>query len=374
MGTAKHKKLPDGVRFQPVSFKDLPGWAADDHKAAFATFLVSCEQITRSQVRLASLGQTFRPKFVSRACARARNFKKAPDRETARLFFETYFEPHKVVAPKRRRKGLLTGYYEPVLMGSRTKTKRFNVPIYKKPPDLVRVRKADWRGNADLKGLTAGRKTATGIRPYLTRGEIDQGGLDGKGLELLYLEDEVDAFFLHIQGSGRVRFPDGTHARINFAGRNGHPYSSVGRYMIRKGMLKRSKASMKSIKRYIQADLKKRRPILWENRSYIFFRELKNHDSKAGPLGAMGVPLTAERSLAVDTRYHELGMPIYVVSSSLKAHRKNGFRKLMVAQDVGSAIKGPERGDIYWGSGNKAGRIAGRVKNQAQFFVLLAKQ
>lgn len=371
----KRKKLPNGVRFHPVSYADLPAWRKDDHKAAFATFLVSCKKIVASKVRLASLGEAPRPKFVSRACMHAQKFNRAPDRETARLFFETYFEPHKVIAPKRRKKkGLLTGYYEPVLMGSRVKTERFYVPVFRKPSDLVMFRSRTWQGKR-IKGLTAGRKLANGnVEPYYTREQIDKGSLDGRNLEILYLEDEVDTFFLHIQGSGRIRFPDGSYTRIGFAARNGYPYSSIGRRMIAKGMIPKRGMSLKAIQDFIRADIHKRRHVLWYNKSFIFFRELNKSQGKDGPLGAMGVPLTPGRSLAVDTRYHDLGLPIYVVSPSMKHHEQKGFRRLMVAQDVGSAIKGAERGDIYWGSGKKAGHIAGNTGNAGQYFVLLPKK
>lgn len=369
----QQKKLPKGVRFHPVSFSDLPGWRKDDHKAAFLAFRRSCEKIMSSQVRVAGLGEKSKFKAMSRACLELQKFKKMPERNAARRFFETHFQPHKIVVSRKGVRSLLTGYYEPILQGSRVRTKRFYVPIYKKPADLISLSRED-RKNKNLKGLTMGRKTARGIRPYYTREEIDKGRLKGKGVELLYLDDEVDAFFLQIQGSGRIRFKNGTHARVNFAARNGYPYSSIGRYMLAKGLVKRSNASLASMKKYLRANIKKRRKILWQNKSYIFFRELNNYKSKDGPMGAMGVPLTSGRSLAVDTRYHQLGTPIYVVSPKLKSHRKNGFRRLMVAQDVGSAIKGPQRGDIYWGSGKKAGQIAGRTKSAGQFFVLLPKR
>ncbi len=353
------------VTFAPASYVDLPGWKSDDHLAALKTFLTSCGKVVKAAK--ADTSGTSPTAALARACRAATAIDK-PTRDSARAFFEAQFVPHRVV--QRGKRGLLTGYYEPVLKGSRTAEGRFQTPIYRRPPDLVNVVAETQRASMP-DGLTHVRKTASGIEPYPTRAEIEQGALKGKGLELLYLADPVDTFFMHIQGSGRIELPDGTTVRVNYDGKNGHPYTSIGRYLIKKGLLPADTMSLQALRKWLRADRARGQKVMWQNASFIFFRELKGHDAE-GPLGALAVPLTPGRSLAVDTGYHTLGTPIYVAAPTLKhATKKGSFNRLMVAQDVGSAIKGPERGDIYFGSGGKAGRLAGITRNEGSFFVLL---
>jgi len=264
----------------------------------------------------------------------------------------------------------LTGYYEPVLEGSRTRQGPFQTPVYRRPPDLLNVIAETQRA---VKGdtLTHVRKTDTGTQPYYTRAEIEQGALANKGLELLYLADPVDVFFMHIQGSGRIHLTDGTTTRINYDGKNGHPYTSIGRYLVEKGLIDANKVSMQNLCKWLREDPERGKQVMWQNASFIFFREFKGNADE-GPMGAVGVPLTAGRSLAVDPSYAPLGAPVYVSAPTLKPGSKGAsFNRLMVAQDVGSAIKGPERGDIYFGSGDKAGKIAGTTKHPGNFYVLL---
>ncbi len=364
------KRKPN-FRLKQVSFAELPGWETDNHHEAFKAFILSCRKIIATRTGR-SLGEARRPKHISKACELVSKFKKAPDRKTSKVFFETYFVPHKVNTSKKF--GLLTGYYEPEILGSRTKTDKFKYPIYRKPKDHVQLRSRTGIGKK-LGGLNAGRKTKSGIKPLPTREEIDKGALDGKKLELVYLSDIIDVFFLHIQGSGRIKLTDGSVIRVNFHARNGHPYSSIGKYMIRNKLVPKEGMSLDAVKNYLRKDLDRGQKILWANKSYIFFRELKVRESRlGGPLGAMSVALTPGRSLAVDTKYHELGMPIYVVSKNMKHHGENGFKRLMIAQDVGSAIKGTQRGDIFWGTGNKAGKIAGNTGNHGSYYILLPKQ
>jgi membrane-bound lytic murein transglycosylase A len=219
--------------------------------------------------------------------------------------------------------------------------------------------------------LTHGRKTEAGVEPFATRAAIEQGALKGKGLELMYLSDPVEVFFLQIQGSGRVKLPDGSVVRVHYDGKNGHPYSSIGRYLMEKGLLAADKVSMGALKQWLKADAERGKLVMWQNASYVFFRELKGPEAK-GPLGAMNAQLTPGRSLAVDPGHHALGLPIFVSGDGMKHVNKAGvFNRLMVAQDVGSAIKGPERGDIYFGSGDAAGRLAGVTKHPGKFVVLL---
>lgn len=357
--------LPE-AHLERVSFADLPGWETDDHLAAFNTFKKSCD----AAIRMAEKGSTRAvaqcrvPLDELAGACRAAQGVKATDK-AAKAFFEKQFVPHKIVHAKPR--GLLTGYYEPVLEGSRTPQGKFQTPVYRRPTDLVNVVDEADRASKQ-EGLTHVRRTSTGSAPFPTRAEIEQGALKGMGLELLYLEDPVEVFFMHIQGSGRVHLTDGSTVRINYDGKNGHPYSSIGRYLIENKILPASKMSMQALGKWLREDKERGQKVMWQNRSFIFFREL---DDSEGPMGAMQVPLTPGRSLAVDTGYHALGTPIYLSVPELKHGEKGrGFNRLMVAQDVGSAIKGPERGDIYFGSGAKAGKQAGTTRHGGNFFVL----
>ena len=218
--------------------------------------------------------------------------------------------------------------------------------------------------------MTHVRKTANGTEPHFTRAEIDGGALKGKGLELLYFPDPVEVFFMQIQGSGRVKLTDGTTVRVHYDGKNGHPYSSIGRYLIDKAILAADRMSMAALAQWLRADPERGRKVMWQNSSYVFFREIK--DDVGSPLGAMRVPLTPERSLAIDPSYHALGTPIYLSVPTMKhVPKASPFNRLMVGQDVGSAIRGAERGDIYFGSGDEAGRLAGGTRYTGRFFVLV---
>ena len=360
------KKPPDAM-LQPATFADLPGWQSDDHLTAFKTFLKSCDCVIKAADKPGATAVPGKAAAAELAAAcQAAQALKAPTKASARAFFEEHFVPNRVV--HKNPQGMLTGYYEPVLEGSRTAQGKFQTPIYRRPPDLINVVDETERASKS-DGFTHLRKTETGTAPFPTRAEIEQGALAGKGLELLYLADPVDVFFMHIQGSGRIKLTDGTTVRINYDGKNGYPYTSIGRYLIDKGLLAADKVSLQSLCKWLRADPERGKQVMWQNQSFIFFRELGDGE---GPLGALKVALTPERSLAVDTAYHMLGSPIYVSAPSLQHARKDaGFNRLMVAQDVGSAIKGPERGDIYFGSGEKAGRLAGTTKHPGNFFVLI---
>jgi len=351
--------------YQPVTFADLPGWANDDHLAAFRAFLKSCERV------IAAPRDKSASANLAIACADA--VKAGPAVRTkaaARTFFERAFTPNAVV--NKNRPGMVTGYYEPLLHGSRKQQGPYQTPIYRRPDDLVTVIPETHRGAVKRGTITHGRKTETGTEPYFTRAEIDQGALKGKGLELLYFKDPVEIFFMQIQGSGRVKLTDGTTVRVQYDGKNGYPYSSIGRYLIEKALLAADRVSMGALMDWLRADPERAKPVLWYNRSYVFFREIKAADDAGAPVGAMNVPLTSGRSLAFDPAYHVLGSPVYVSAPSIR-HVPNAapFHRLMVGQDVGSAIKGPERGDVYFGSGEAAGKIAGGTKHRAKFFVLV---
>ena len=365
-------RMKTGISYQPLTFAQIPGWEEDDHAAAFATFRKSCGRVLaaardRTVVEKVPPPAPAPPALVA-ACDAASRQTGTVTKANAKAFFERHFTPNAVVhaGPK----GLLTGYYEPLLTGSRTPQGEFQTPIYKRPPELVNLVDETQRGAIGM-SLTHGRKTETGVEPFATRAAIEQGALKGKGLELMYLTDPVEVFFLQIQGSGRVKLPDGSVVRVHYDGKNGHPYSSIGRYLMDKGLLAADKISMGALKKWLKADPERGKLVMWQNASYVFFRELKGPEAK-GPLGAMNAQLTPGRSLAVDPGHHALGLPIFVSGDGMKHVNKAGvFNRLMVAQDVGSAIKGPERGDIYFGSGDAAGRLAGVTKHPGKFVVLL---
>jgi membrane-bound lytic murein transglycosylase A len=359
------------ARFEAVAFADLPGWDTDDHLAAFKAFLASCPRIKAAARAGNKAGAIAIPTALLAACDAATKLTAPVTKAAARAFFEREFTAHRVIhaAPQ----GLLTGYYEPVLEGSRTQTERFATPIYRRPPDLVNLVHEAQRG-AKADQLTHARKTDKGTVPYSTRAEIEAGALAGQNLELLYLADAVDTFFMHIQGSGRIRLDDGSTVRVHYDGKNGHPYTSIGRYLIDQAILAADKISLGALRTWLRADPERGRHVMHQNASFVFFRELAG-DEANGPLGVLSIPLVAGRSLAVDAGVHAIGTPVYVTSPALthasKGGKGAGFHRLMIAHDVGSAIRGPERGDIYFGSGPTAGRLAGITKHPGRFFVLL---
>ena len=328
--------------YRPVRYGDLPGWERDDHLAAFQTFFKSCGRVIARSREGAAEADSKRPQVppaaLVAACTRATaQAAEITTKEAARAFFEENFTPNAVV--KKGQASLLTGYYEPVLQGSRTADGPYQTPIYRRPPDLVNVVDDTRRGALKPSDLTHVRKTSTGTEPYFTRAEIEGGALKGKGLELLYFSDPVEVFFMQIQGSGRVRLTDGSTVRIHYDGKNGHPYSSIGRYLIEKAILAADRMSMAALAQWLRSDPERGRKVMWQNSSYVFFREIK--DDVGSPLGAMRVPLTPERSLAIDPSYHALGTPIYLSVPAMKhVPKASPFHRLMVGQDVGSAIRG----------------------------------
>jgi membrane-bound lytic murein transglycosylase A len=217
------------------------------------------------------------------------------------------------------------------------------------------------------------RRMGEKLVPYHTRADIDAGALEGKGLELLYLDDPVELFFMQVQGSGRVKLRDGSWVRLGYAAKNGHSYTSIGKLLAARGEGRPKDLTMEGLKRWLRADPARGRALMQENKSYVFFRELPEGEAGDGPVGAQGVSLTPGRSLAVDAHYHRLGLPVFVTADELMSEGGRPFRRLMIAQDVGSAIKGPERGDIFWGTGEAAGAIAGVTRHGARFHVLLPK-
>lgn len=365
--------MVDDIAFRPARYEDLNGWDADDFRAAFAAFRTSSPRVLAAAQAQGLRTRTAEPGLLA-ACEAATWAVGTGGAESnardARLFFETWFVPHVVV--QDRQPGLLTGYYEPSLPGVRDPDPAFPVPLLKRPPELINIVDDTERAGQSA-GLTHGRRTPEGVAPYFTRAEIEDGALKDQGLELAYLADPVDTFFMHVQGSGRIELPDGTAMRVTYDGKNGYPYTSVGKYVADAGYLLRAEITLAALKDWLQADPQRGRAAMHQNASYIFFRELTGEQAGA-PLGSLEIPLSTGRSLAVDPRYHTLGTPIFVTAPDL-THADVGqpFRRLMVAQDVGSAIAGPERGDIYFGSGFAAGELAGITQHRGYFTVLLPR-
>ncbi len=345
---------PAKARLEAASFDALPGWKDDDVSAAFAAFVEGCSAL-RTQARWTDV------------CTRAGNVADA-DPDALRTFFETGFVPHRVVGPDPEAPGLLTGYYEPLLQGSRTPDARFRHPIFAAPDDLITV---DLSGvapdtrNIRLRGRLQGRK----LVPYWSRAEIEEGKARLTGCELVWVEDAVELFFLQVQGSGRVQLPDGGIVRVGYADQNGHPYRSIGRVLVDRGELPLEKASMQGIKAWGQANPTRLAALLAENPSYVFFRELPAGDS--GPLGALGVPLTPGRSIAVDPTVVPLGAPVFVSTTWPNSPRP--LDRLVMAQDTGGAIRGAVRADFFWGFGAEAGEQAGRMRQPLKMWVLLPR-
>ncbi len=351
-------KIPN-TELEPGSFAKLDRWAADDHAAAFATFRKSCEALLRRKGKIAPFAEDLRG-----ACTVAKDIKLPADKETARKFFEDNFRPVRI-SKLGERDGFLTGYYEPIVDGSRTKQGEYIYPIYRTPGDLrTRVKQSIRAVRHRI-----GRK----IAGYFDRGAIEAGALEGRDLEICWLKDPIEAFFIHIQGSARVRLEDGKMLRLNFDAHNGYPYVSVGKILIDRGIITREMMSMDAIRTFFAEDHEQAVEIMNQNRSYVFFREISELPGDMEPPGAQGVNLTAMRSIAVDKNLHIYGTPFWI-EASLPLKRDNSdtkFRRLMIAQDTGGAIVGPARADLYFGAGREAGTVAGRIKNPGLFYMLV---
>lgn len=359
---------PDRAVLTPAVFSDLPGWSQDRHTEALPALLRSCRQFQAQPVDR-PLGAGLPGATVADViplCSAAA-LVPAGDSAAARSFFETWFQPY-LVANNDEAEGLFTGYYEIELNGALKPDTRYHVPVYRKPDDQVSVDLGEF--DPELKGRKLiGRVESGRLKPYFAREAIQKGALNGRGLELVWLDDPLDAFMLHVQGSGRVRLPDGRTARIGYAGNNGHPYRSIGRELIQRGELEAHAASWQGIRAWIEANPDKAAALLAVNRRYIFFDEITGE----GPVGAQGVALTAGRSLAVDPRFVPLGLPLWL--DTMNPGKGSGpLRRLVVAQDTGSAIMGPVRGDFFWGTGDAALEQAGRMKHRGRYYLLLPRR
>ncbi|KAI5912595.1 murein transglycosylase A [Thauera sp. 2A1] len=333
----------------------VEGWNEDDPAAAAPALQISCSVLARQ------------PAWKS-ACDAAAALGPRPSANAARQFFEQHFVPWRLTNADHSPEGLITGYYEPVIKGSRARGGAYAWPIHGRPDDMLTIELGDIY--PELKPLRLrGRLVGNKVLPYWSREELTQKQDRIPAKVLLWASDPIDLFFLQVQGSGRVELPDGKTVRIGYADQNGYPYQSIGRWLVARGELPLEKASMDGIKRWVQDNPGRLPELLNANPSYVFFRELPPSDD--GPLGALGVPLSAGRSIAVDPRYVPLGAPVFL--STTRPLSNAPLKRLMLAQDTGSAIKGAVRADFFWGLGPQAGAEAGRMRQQGKMWLLLPR-
>ena len=345
---------PPAPLFTPVAWDALPGWRQDDLRQAWPAFQASCRVLAA------------KPDWKT-ACAAGKLVDTA-DVNAIRLYFETYFVPNLVRSADGADSGLITGYYEAMLHGSRKRGGAYQTPLYKVPDDLITVDLASVYPS--LKGMRLrGRLAGKTVVPYSTRAEIERATIPGK--ELLWVDDPVEAFFLQVQGSGRVELDGGETVRVAYADQNGHPYKAIGRWLVEQGELTSAEATAQGIKAWIVAHPQRRQELFNVNPSYIFFREERLPDPSVGPKGALGVPLTPTRSVAIDPAFLPLGAPIFL--STTEPGGTAPLQRLVMGQDTGGAIRGAVRADFFFGFGGQAPDNAGRMKQRGQLWVLLPR-
>lgn len=344
-----------------TSFEALPGWLEDNHAEALTAFRRFCDEPHAVfQNDLFDL-----PNMEAAALCAAAKVALTDDVNAARIFFETFFVPYKIA-----QKGFVTGYFEPELPASRTQSEIYSVPLLKVPDGLQSATGAN-RPDGWSSGLTHGRRGPEGLEPMPDRGQIMDGALRDEDLELVWLANSVDAFFVHVQGSARLLLDDVSTMRVGYAGKTGHPYTSIARVLVERGEGTPEELTMAGLRRWLASNPDRRDALLRRNRSFIFFREVTTQPEE-GPVGAAGIPLVAGRSLAVDRARIPFGLPVYVQADFADSGLKGSdFARLMVADDTGSAIKGAARGDIFVGSGEAAGAIAGDIRNAAEMTLLI---
>lgn len=347
---------PPKELLRPAAFSELPGWGKDNLREAWPAFLSSCDVLAR------------KPEWKE-PCNVAREVDGGNEK-AVRTFFEAFFIPYQVINPDGSDSGLITGYYEPLLHGARKRGGPFQTPLYRAPGDLLTI---DLAGlYPELKGMRLrGRLVGDKVVPYLSRAEMARtNALAGK--ELLWVDDPIEAFFLQVQGSGRVYLVDsGETVRVAYANQNGHPYKSIGRYLVDKGELTLDQASAQNIKTWFVSHPDKQQELLNANPSYVFFKEEKLTDPRKGPKGALGVPLTPQRSIAIDAQFIPLGAPVFLATTY--PVKETPLQRLVMAQDTGGAIRNAVRADFFWGFGTEAGEKAGKMKQRGMMWLLLPK-
>lgn len=342
--------------FKPSNFSALPGWDKDDLREAWPAFQASCTVLIK------------KPEWKE-VCSIAKTLSGS-DQAAIKSFFEAFLTPNLVLGPEGSETGLVTGYYEPLLRGARKRGGAYQVPLHRVPEDLVAMEMGSVY--PDLKNMRLrGRWVGNKIVPYPSRAELESSGhLNGK--ELLWVDDAIEAFFLQVQGSGRVHLADSKETvRVAYADQNGHPYKSIGRYLIDKGELKLEQASMQGIRAWLALNPARQSELFNANPSYVFFKEEKLPDPKVGPKGALGVALSGQRSVAIDSTFIPLGLPVFLATT--QPNSEQPLQRLVMAQDTGGAIRGANRVDFFWGFGAEAGEKAGRMKQKGMVWVLLPK-
>lgn len=353
LGSPIKAKNAATVLIYPTEFAYLAGWDQDNHAAAFTSFQRSCSSWRQQPADrlLAGIFELGRVADWQKLCG------IAVRRGEEKHFFEQWFKPY-AVEDTGRFDGLFTGYYQPELHGSFRKTARYRYPLYGLPKDLI---KRD--------GIT-GRMQKGKFVPYYDRAEIIGGALAGQGAELLWVDNDIDAFFLEVQGSGRIVMDDGSVQGVSYAGKNGRSYYAIGKTLVDSGEISREAISMQTIRAWIERHPEQGRQLMLKNESYVFFK-LADVSPFEGPKGAMAAPLTAGHSLAVDKTYLPLGVPLWLDAEHPAGNQR--LRRLVMAQDTGGAIKGVIRGDLYWGEGEQAGEMAGPMKSRGRYFLLVPK-
>ncbi len=373
------------MKLEKTTFAALPGWEHDGLEGALSALTAIEPAIAAANwcalLGVSSAGARDVTRDVEKTWSEARAMVSGAPAE-AKAFIERAFRPVRFLetgaAGDTGALARVTGYYEPDVAAARMPSPAYPVPLLARPDDLVNLVSEDGRA-LGAGQYTHARRTDAGPVPYATRAQIEEGALDGRGLEFAWLADPVDAFFLHVQGSGRLVFEDGGHCRVTYDGKNGHPYTSIGAELIAEGLMDRAGMTLESLGNWLRTNREAARDIMRRNRSYVFFRPLRPDEADAAH-GVLSTPLHPLRSLAVDTRFHALGAPVFVSAPRLAQQAvdgaeatpdRPGFARLMFAHDVGSAIRGPHRGDIYYGSGSAAGRRAGATNHDAELFPLL---
>ena len=358
-----------GAQYLPLVWADVKGWSDDDHLAAYKTFRASCRSINAQTGAAESkaLGAS-----LSEPCRAAKSLDLTDDAK-AKTFFEDNFSPLRI-SRLGEPDGFVTGYYEPVLDGSHIQTDVYNVPVYRRPSNLFVRGYNQASVSLPNKGAVYRKIGRRKLVPYYDRGEIEDGKIAGRGLEIAWLKDPTDLLFAQIQGSARIKLDDGTTVRLNYDSYNGFPYTAVGRVLIERGIIPKEEMSMQKIREWMAQNPDGAKELRRQNRSYIFFREV-NLSDKDEAVGAQGIPLTAGRSIAVDKSLHVYGTPFFIEGElPIDSERsKTPFHRLMIAQDTGSAIIGPARADLYFGAGQDAGRVSGRLRHAMHFVMLVPK-
>ena len=364
--TDTEKRLSDRPLFVETDIDSLPGWNNDKVLNAFPALQKSCRSILKKLNRRQSSKKKLKKHSSwQNVCDQITTNSFGED--SFRDFLKSKFNAYQI-RYRGSDEGLFTGYYEPTLDGSLKLSREYKTPIYPKPTDLIHVNLGEWKeslNNSRILGRVVGNK----LKPYFSRSDISKGALDREITPILWLKSEIDAFFLHIQGSGRVVLPDGEVYRLGYAGKNGRKYYPIGRHLLEIGAIPKENISMQSIKKWLRENPGKKKDVMNMNPSYVFFRKLNGKD---GPIGAQGVVLTSGRSLAVDRHYSKLGAPVWL-SANFEDEEGKKLQRLMVAQDTGGAIKGPIRGDVFWGSGKIAERLAGIMKAKGSMYVFYPK-